>query len=148
MRNGLDERRLNTFLALLETTEPADGNAPKAPADIGGAIQTVDDIVERAKLLAANTTIEAARMGDAGLGMSRLAAEMKKLAAELARAAGVMKNEHGATESDGVDAVGDLPTVRSKVEDLQESQQQMAEILSAHGKAIEALQEDLPADEA
>ena len=135
-------------MAALEPNPTSETKESKTPADMGRAIKTVGDIVEQAKLLAANTTIEAARMGESGLGMSRLAAEMKKLAEDLAHQAGVMQTQLGETGSDDVDVTGGFGDVRKMVEDLRASQQKMAEMLSDHGNFIEGWEKDLLADEA
>ncbi len=82
-------------------------------SDIGGTIKVIETIARQTRLLALNASIEAARAGNAGLGFTVVANEVKQLASGTADATSrildkieaIQQNTAGAVESIGQIAV-------------------------------------------
>ena len=98
------------------------GELQTASREIQKVVDLISTIARQTHLLALNATIEAARAGDAGLGFTVVASEVKALAAETSRATtnvtrSVSSIQNGSSEA--ADVMGAVTDTISRVSDNQ-----------------------------
>ena len=94
----------------------------EASVRVGRVVELIQTIAGQTHLLALNATIEAARAGDAGLGFTVVAGEVKALAAETARATGRVSSSVQEIQS-GSDSAGRAITeITSTIQRVTENQ--------------------------
>ena len=84
-------------------------------SEISEIIDLIDEIAAQTNLLALNAAIEAAHAGEAGLGFSVVAEEIRKLAERSARATRDVGNLIKAIQSETTEALGAMETGMSEV---------------------------------
>ena len=103
------------------TTRKEIGKLVSSSSDIGGAIKVIDVIARQTRLLALNASIEAARAGNAGLGFTVVANEVKELAVGTARATSQISDQIEAIQQNtarAVDSIAEIAAVIERINQL------------------------------
>src|SRR4051794_17034144 len=98
------------------------GELQTASREIQKVVDLISNIASQTHLLALNATIEAARAGDAGLGFTVVASEVKALAAETSRATTNVTRSVGSIQSgssEAADVMGAVTDTIARVSDNQ-----------------------------
>jgi methyl-accepting chemotaxis protein len=100
-----------------ETNRTVDGLA-EAARKIGEVVNLINTIASQTNLLALNATIEAARAGNAGVGFSVVANEVKALANQTARATEEISAQVGAIQEATKEAVTSMQNVSASITEI------------------------------
>ncbi|MGO1120508.1 methyl-accepting chemotaxis protein [Rhodovibrionaceae bacterium A322] len=113
-----------TAVEKTRTTADTVKGLAEAAERIGDVVTLIQDIAEQTNLLALNATIEAARAGEAGKGFAVVASEVKSLANQTAKATSQISDHIKSIQGetlDAVDAIGEIQSVITEVNDIAES---------------------------
>lgn len=110
-----------------------------AAAKIGEVIGLISDIAEQTNLLALNAAIEAARAGDAGLGFSVVASEVKNLADQTAQATGDITKQVGAIQSITSAAVSAIREIATAISSINETTTTIAAAVEEQSAATQEI---------
>jgi len=94
----------------------------ESSVEIGNVIKVITSIAQQTNLLALNAAIEAARAGEAGKGFAVVANEVKELAKQTAKATEEIGRKIDAIQADtkgAVEAIGQIGTIISQINDIQ-----------------------------
>jgi methyl-accepting chemotaxis protein len=146
-RRSLDVARRAVEQA--QTTDATVRGLAAAAERIGSVVELITGIAGQTNLLALNATIEAARAGDAGLGFTVVAREVKALATQTASATKEIADQIAEIQAATRRAVGDLAGIGSTIDEVAASIGAIAtavEDQSLATRAISATVQEMSAD--
>ncbi len=108
-------------------------------AQIGGIVETIDEIARQTSLLALNAAIEAARAGEHGRGFAVVAAEVRKLSDRSTQATGEIGGLIRDIQHTVAEAVAAMDEGAAEVEAGALSADEAGQALTAIGPAVEAV---------
>jgi methyl-accepting chemotaxis protein len=112
-------------------------------SDIGGAIEVIETIARQTRLLALNTSIEAARAGSAGLGFTVVANEVKQLASGTASATSKIFDKIEAMQQNTANAVNSITQISTLIERIHQMSGSIKETVEAQAKTTRQIGENV-----
>lgn len=106
-------------------------------ADISSIVNTITEIATQTNLLALNASIESARAGEAGRGFAVVAEEIRKLSEQTSNATEDIKNKIAAIQSISKNAVNEIGTSLSIVEQNAKAAENTSEIFNTIKSALD-----------
>jgi methyl-accepting chemotaxis protein len=143
-RNGVTTvgASLQSMQRIKAATERAKGRVSEMgarSAQIGGIVETIDEIARQTSLLALNAAIEAARAGEHGRGFAVVAAEVRKLSERSTQATGEIGGLIQNIQHTVAEAVAAMDEGAAEVEAGALSADEASRALTAIGSAVEAV---------
>jgi methyl-accepting chemotaxis protein len=115
------------------------GKLAASSTDIGGTIKVIESIARQTRLLALNASIEAARAGNAGLGFTVVANEVKQLASGTAEATTRISDKIEAIQQNtagAVDSIGQIALLIERIHQMSASIEHTVEAQAATTRRI------------